>query len=125
MPRKFDLQRSEGPGKFEASLVIDEVAYELALCGCDEQESHDNGGGWYGLLRGPFRSEGSFVDITPTMIAKHELTKDELDCLASVRGCIIWEDSQGFVDVEWYTNKRTMERAWKRVERSFRTTDND
>jgi hypothetical protein len=109
------LRRNEGPGKFEGGLVIDEVVYDLSLCGCDDECGDVQTTGWFGRLDGPFRSDGPFADISATAVAEHALTSDELSYLAGVAGAIISEDSNGFVSVAYFDDAEELSRVWDRI----------
>jgi hypothetical protein len=114
--------RSYGPGKF--IKVIDSYAYKVTLDdGADREESYDEGGGWYG-----------FIDVDPATrnrireIAKEEgdtLTAHEEDLLDYTVAIILFERSDGIVEVDWYDERRgssaadDAEAAWEEIEELF------
>lgn len=100
-----DDLRPYGPGKF--NLVIDAYVYDLLLDGCDDDCGDvSEHGVWYGRLNGPVKLDGPFADLTP----------GERSLLTTMAGCIVSEDSQGFVTVEYFTSKRALAAAWKDCE---------
>lgn len=120
MTADFTLRPYPGPGKYEGGLAIDEWAHVMTMAGCDDEAGDvAERGEWYGLMRGPFKADGPFADITPVAIAEYGITDDELAYLAAVAGCIVREDNQGFVSVAWYDDAATMERDWAEVDASF------
>lgn len=100
----MSLRRYPHPGKFEGGLVIDELAYAATMDGCDgELGDVSEHGEWYGLVYGP---------IDPHEACGIDLTDDERAYLLSTAGCIVSEDSQGFVGVDWYDTKDKLEAVW-------------
>lgn len=99
-------------GKF--SLAVDEIAYELSLAGCDDETGDvSEGDGWYGLLRG-FEADGSFCDLSADR--RIALNGADLSFLAQhSAGCIIHENSQGFVNVHWFDDAAERDAVWDRV----------
>ena len=104
-----DEIRPYGPGKFDT--MLDAYVYELSLHGCDdEQGSVSETGVWYGLFRG-FTVGGPFSGVPPA-----RLNSAELDILRSSAGCILSEDSQGFVSVEYFDTTAKLDDAWAEIE---------
>ena len=105
------LKRYPYPGKFEGGLVIDEVAYIASMDGCDEDLSF--GGDcyvdWYGLLVGDFSHVDHDIELDPK----------ETEYLATVPGCIIHEDNQGFVYVAWYESHDELMKEWRNLETQY------
>lgn len=87
------LRKYPHPGKYEGETMLTPYLHELSMAGCDDETGDVSEGGWYGLLRGPFRSEGPFADVTPTA----DLTADERAYLSQLAGVILCEDENGFV----------------------------
>lgn len=94
--RDANLRPYASPGKFEGGLAIDEYAYALSLEGCDDEcGSVAENGVWYGMLTG-------IGEPAATARIDLELTPDECAYLVNCAGCIVSENDQGFVSVEWY-----------------------
>lgn len=112
------LRRYPDPGKYEGGLVIDEYLHRVSLNGSDEELGESEDFGWYGLFK---VEKGDLAqDIAEVMEEdKEKLTKEEESFLRNVVGAIICENSQGFVDVTWFTNKRTRDEAWKKLEEDY------
>lgn len=96
------LRPYPNPGKFEGGLIIDQLAYTLSLDGADDECGSVEEGCWHGQLCGPFKSDGAFADVSATARLDLELTADELAYLAECAGCIVTENDQGFVSVQWF-----------------------
>ena len=103
-----DEIRPYGPGKFDT--MLDAYLYELALNGCDGECGDSSDGTWYGLFRG-FTVDGAFSDVSPG-----RLNSAELDILRSSVGCILSEDSQGFVSVEYFDTLDELDAKWAEIE---------
>jgi hypothetical protein len=97
--------RPYGPGKFDK--IIDSEVYWIAQGGCDDECGSDSerDGVWYGLLR----------DLTLPTDVKITLAEDCF--LRPCKGAILSETSNGFVSVQYYTNRSTLEEAWRRVKK--------
>jgi hypothetical protein len=112
------LRRYEHHGKFEGGLIIDEYVHAASLDGCGETVGSDDGGESYTSVDGPF------ADITP---ANEDGTPmfnaDEIAFLASQAGAIIYESSDGFVDVTYYDDEESYLVAWNRIVDSHDTDD--
>lgn len=94
--------RRYGPGKF--NTILDSYVHQMLLDGCDEEVgSVDETGRWYGLMRGPF--EYSAMDLIT-------LNKQESSFLLDSTGVIVSEDSQGFVDVDYFDPTEDIESVW-------------
>lgn len=102
-----NLRRYPHPGKFEGGLVIDEVAYQASLHMADDEVSDEFSGA--SLIRGPIEGTGDFPD----------LNSRERAYLASIAGCIIDEDGQGFVRVEYFDDSELLESAWSAILEAF------
>ena len=114
MAETADTIRPYGPGKFDT--IVDSHVYALSLAGCDDEcGSVQENGVWYGLFKGPFKLDGSFVDLVPE--ARRGLTRAERKLLTTCAGCILAEDTQGFVTVEYFDSAFKLARAWEACER--------
>ena len=114
-----DEIRSYGPGKF--STVMDEFIYKLSLeYGVDEEHSYPDGGGWWGLFRGPFFLD-TFGDDNLSAIGIPNLNSAEQEfiCESASSGAIMHEDSQGLVEVDYFSNEEELEFVWSLVEGHF------
>lgn len=99
--------RPYGPGKFDT--IVDSYVYDLSLNGCDEETGEAETTGWYGRINGPFKlSEEPFDQV--------DLTWEEKHLISTTAGCIISEDSQGFVSVEYFDSAAELEGAWCAIE---------
>lgn len=109
---RADLTRC-GPGKFD--YLIDEIAYELSLDGCDDECGDAETTDWFGILRG-FQVDGAFADLC----AEQAVKCNEAD-LAFLRehaaGCIMRCDNNGFVTVTWHSNEKSREKEWRTISR--------
>lgn len=98
--------RSYGPGQFD--LHLDQFVYEITLHGmCDECGSVDTIG-WHAVVYAPF----NFGDYG----IENDLNAEELAFLASHTGCIIRQDSNGFVDIDYYESSEELESDWQAIE---------
>ena len=105
--------RSYGPGKF--ATVLDSYAYEMTLDGgADEEATYpQEGSGWYGVV---WFEPGTRERVRE--IAEEEgdrLTEEEEDLLDETKAVILFERSDGIVEVEWYDNLKEAEEAWANV----------
>ena len=90
--------RSYGPGKFDT--ILDCHIYQASLDGCDEETgSAVDMGVWYGLLRGRVK-------------VSEKLTEEEAKLLNTSVGIILSENSDGFVTVEYYSDREELDAAW-------------
>ena len=48
-----------------------------------------------------------------------QLTKEEVEFLEAQAGAIWFENSQGFVDVIWFSNNENLDNTWKRLEKEY------
>lgn len=88
-------------GKF--ATETDAIVWDMSLSACDaECGDAQYGDGWHGLL--------TFNDGEAATVAA-SLGEDTM-----YAGAIIREDSQGFVDVDYYEEAATLASAWADVE---------
>lgn len=100
-----------GPGKFHKR--VDEIAYVVSTAGCCEEAGDVSEHGlWYGLVTN-FTVEPPFADVGPVELGK--LTEDELAFLRAHRAFILQEDSQGFIEVNWYVDGEAAGVDWVAV----------
>jgi len=103
--------RSYGPGKFDT--IIDSYVYELSLNGADDEAgSVTENGIWYGLMRG-LKVGGQFSDFTAEQL--NEMNASEKAFLRAQKGAIISENDQGFVTVDYYKDKASLEDEWATI----------
>ena len=111
MTQHYDLRRYPHPGKFEGGLSIDRFVYDVTSVGADDETGDvSEYGVWYCIIRGPFKLEGAFVDFVPSVY--YDMTPDERAFLASIAGCIVCENDQGFVSVEYHDTVESLEDSW-------------
>ena len=100
-----------GPGKF--SFLVDALAYDASMDGCDEQCGESDTTGWYGILRGPIDPPQT-SDGAP--LWGKRLSEDDRAFLADHKaGAIVCEDSQGFVAVDWFSDAEWLESRWAAI----------
>lgn len=92
---------------------VDEVLYTASLDGGPDEEVGDvQDFGWYGLLRFKAEPDGSVREFDDYAV-ELELSPDEIaEDLRGHAGGIIYEDSQGFVDVTLFKTEGELEKAW-------------
>lgn len=120
-----DLSRYPHFGKFEGGLNIDSYAHFLSGDGVDSECGDVSAGGWYGLLQGPLFDPS--VPDNVKLADECELTAADRDYLATSAGCILTEDSQGFVSVEWFDagKESDLDSAWSQIEESESDSESD
>jgi hypothetical protein len=107
--RNAEPTRYKYPGKYEGGLALDEYIHSLSLDGADDEVGDVSTTGWYGLMTGPFDPPSE------SEMREYDLGPNDVVFLKRQVGAIIHEDDRGFVDVEWYTNKRQLQRDWKAI----------
>lgn len=92
--------------------AIDEYVYTETA---DESAGDSSeGAGWYGLFRGPFaREEGT------------DLSDEDWEFLTAQAGAIAFEETTGFVSVEYYETTEALDEAWAKVEEAHAEPDED
>lgn len=111
--------RSYGPGKFDT--ILDSHIYELSLAGCDDETGESETSGWFGILRG-LKCCPPFSDVS----ASWELNEAELAYLREhPAGCIVSEDSQGFVSVEYFKTEKALDKRWNSICRYVEKFENE
>jgi hypothetical protein len=103
--------RPYGPGKF--NTILDAYVYAVSLDGgCDDEHgSVDETGCWYGLMQ---NGRSIFRDHDPL---GETLNDAEREQLTSCAGVILSEDSQGFVNVEYFDMADELNAAWSEITR--------
>ena len=101
--------RPYGPGKF--STILDSYVYSVSLDGGADEESGSvsETGRWYGLMR---NGSTIFRGNDPLLGTLNDAEREELTSSAAV---ILTEDSQGFVDAEYYEDLAEAERIWASI----------
>ena len=102
--------RSYGPGKF--ATVLDSYAYELTLDGgADEEASYpQEGSGWYGLVWVDPDTRRAVREIAEADMGP--LTEEEEELLADTSAVVLFERSDGIVEVDWFDDKEEAEEEW-------------
>jgi len=111
------------PGKYQGETMLTPYLHALSLEGCDEEASEGEGCGRYGLMRGPF-APSSIADV---FYGGVDLTAEELAYLAACAGCILSEDSQGFVTAQLFDAGQDAElmKEWIRLEARVLVANDD
>jgi hypothetical protein len=107
-----DIRSYPHPGKYQGGLIIDEVAHLITMDGADDECGDvSEQGEWYGLLYGPIidPARGDVQEVAGYGV---DLNSSEATFLAETAGCIVREDDQGFVSVEWYETPGDLDGAW-------------
>lgn len=108
--RKKNQVRPYGPGKFDT--MLDAAVYELSLDGGADEEvgsSSEAPGLWAGLMR-----NGEIMAQRLEIEKDIDSTRAERDYLAKEgkAGVIMTENTQGFVSIEYYNNRKQLEKDW-------------
>ena len=109
--------RSYGPGKF--STKLDSYVYQASLDGVDDEIGSVEELGWYGVIWGLGKEGANDVDEIAQKEHGEPLTKDEFDLLASAAAMIISEDSQGFVNVQYFDTRGEGDEAWEAIQKEY------
>lgn len=99
--------RPYGPGKFSA--MLDAYVHFVSMDGTDEETGDVDRGCWHGIMR----QHGCDLQTNEAEAAYGPLTDEEKELLDSSVGVILTEDSQGFVDVEYFESVEDIEAAWQ------------
>lgn len=105
--------RPYGPGKF--NTILDSYVYQVSLDGgCDDElGSVSENGSWYGLMR---HGRTIFRDHDPML---ETLNAVEQEALTSAAGVIVYENSDGFVSVDYFDTEKELDSAWDEIQREF------
>jgi len=110
--------RSYGSGKFYT--ILDSYVYDATNHGgADEEESYEDGGGWYGLVNAGPETTKFVMELADD--GGEPLNDDEVAELRSVEkgGIILFERSDGIVETEWFTSKAALDNAWAAIVAHF------
>jgi hypothetical protein len=114
--------RSYGPGKY--STIIDSYVHGATIdFGADHEESYPEGGGWYGFMALDRDTVERILEDAAE--AKDRLTKEEEELLDESLAVILFERSDGIVEVEWYDDLAEAEEAWAEIEEEFADLEGD
>ena len=112
-----------GPGKFYH--LIDSVIYDVSLDGACVDEAGEVSGpcGWNGLINSSGDTEGLL----------HMLDRDALECLTLADAdylrqhfaCILSEDNEGFVSVDYFPTFTLARAAFDQIEREIESCPYD
>lgn len=106
----MDNLRPYGPGKYETILdAVVDAAYGTLGHYTDTVGSVDELGHYTFIV-----AETTLWDELSSEVAKY-LTAEELDYLRDKVACIIHEDSQGFVSINYYTNREVAAKLWRAI----------
>jgi hypothetical protein len=109
--------RSYGPGKF--NTILDGFVYELALDGVDQEISLGEGQGWYGFLEFDEKTAKQITELMAAQQEPDEPTKEEQELLTFTSAVILYERSDGIVEVQWFDNPNEAEEEWGDIEKQF------
>lgn len=106
--------RPYGPGKF--SRVIDSLIYSLGWY--DDEAGSVDEVGWFGLIKND--EPNSFIMSIANQdnvlgSDRDPLTYDEVLKILRARVIIVSEDSNGFVNVEYFNSSQAGENAWRQI----------
>jgi hypothetical protein len=105
---KYSALRPYGPGKFYT--MLDAAVWEASLDGGPDEESGSvDELGWSGLVRAPI------LDFIGHDELWNGLTPEEQGFVAAHAGAILFEDSQGFVSVDYFETAAALDAAWAKV----------
>lgn len=111
-----DIRRSES-SKFGS--VIDELFWQLSLDGGpDEELGESESFGWYGKMAID-RSIIADLDRAAKDAGVEPLNEAERKYVLSHAGVIIFENSQGFVNADFFRSKPEFEGAWQDLEAEY------
>lgn len=80
--------------------------------------------GWYGLYRTEVcGSIGFTVDAKDK--TEFVLSAEDIEFIESRIGAIAYEDSQGFVTVEWFASTVELDKAWSAIEDDIAVIEDD
>lgn len=101
--------RPYGPGKFDT--LMDAAVYSLSLDGANDDEagSVEETGVWYGLVT---LGANSDVVVDQHCDPGDPLNAAEKRFLRRQAGCVISEDSEGFVRIEYFEKEEDLMKFW-------------
>lgn len=109
---RLGVIRRKGPGKFDT--VLDSYLWELSLDGgADKEAGYEDGGGWFGVLYFDAGMVASLQNVAGDN--NDQLTDDEVAEITNNHGVIMFERSDGIVEVAWYDTQKDLEADWNRV----------
>lgn len=100
--------RPYGPGKF--TTILDSYVYFVLLDGGCDDEISEKYSHWYGLMRNGrtiFRDHDPFLE---------SLNESEQAILTDCAGLVLYQNSQGFVSVEYYDTNQELNARWEEIE---------
>ncbi len=102
--------RSYGPGKY--ATIVDSY---ISRAHTSQETGSVAEYGWYGMV------EGDLADIATSHANEDhdELTVEELQDLSLYCGALLAEDSQGFVEVCYFSDVTEMYAAWDELEKAL------
>ncbi len=114
--RTYYLRRYPHLGKFEGGYLIDQYIYEMA-----GEAGHYIGDIETTGLATPMKFDPLLVSDVEEAIKKDGdyLRKEEREFLLGMAGAIVIEDSQGFVDIDYFEDKNELQAAIKKLEKEY------
>lgn len=115
------IRQLAGFSKFEENEVTSVFAYDYAMDSTDFC-SNECWGNNATFVEGPFTSHELLAyrgDIDSVVGPENRLNRAERRFIRRQVGCIVYEDSQGFVYVDWYDDIRQLNKDWYQVQRKF------
>jgi len=114
--------RPYGSGKF--NTILDSYVYGITLDGgADEEISLGDGNGWYGFVG----FDEKTADAVRRLAAeeKDELTPAEEKQLTFTSAVILFERSDGIVEISWFDNPEEAKEEWTELEEEFSEEDDE
>jgi hypothetical protein len=104
--------RRYGPGKFDT--LLDSYLWDATLdSGADEETGYPDGGGWFGKLR---FDAGMLASVQNAAADNNDkLTDNEAHEIKKNYGVILFERSDGIVEVAWYAKQAKLEADWNKI----------
>ena len=114
----LELPLARSPGKFEGELRISEFVWDLSMQGYESAALGDvQDFGYYSLI--PLGPEAVDDVAKQAREANVELTPAERQFIHENAGAIAREDNNGFVYVQYFDSKKTLNRSWSKLEDEY------
>jgi hypothetical protein len=114
--------RRYGPGKF--NYIVDQHIYEMGLNqGADEELSFEHAGWWFAFFTVDPRTREWIRELA--LEAGDKLTEEENSMIDETVAIILFERSDGIVEVDWYDKKADADKAWRAIEKEYEEAHSD
>ncbi len=107
---------ASNPGKFDNDL--DHAMYLLSLDGTDEECGDSTVDRWYGLMTNVTEDDTGTLSPGAKQVMRRDSMKYPLHCIVS-------EDTQGFVSVDYFDSAKEAEEEWSDIESECAYEDAD